>query len=542
MYNEFQTKTPYESDECLSKGICSVNSTLSSIQEVMLLYLKELSFYLLRLKGFGVTNESIKERIIYTLFNIITNAEYNQEQFHDLISRLDEDISQSKILYENFCQKNNAKCDVIKTYFKHSKNFNITEAIKKGEKYFIKKSQTLTPKQKDLFEIMLFLVKSIAIKIVELGRLEKSHEDSYYAVLSMLNSMSLQEFSDEKVEQEIKKFIHIYYEIVVSVFHTQVELYGDITPTEVSFSIVPGKAILVSGSDLRKLERVLKATEGTEINVYTHGVEMLMAHCFPKLHLHPNLKGHYGSGMESSLIDFASFPGAILMSKATLHKIEYLYRGRLFTLDPIAPMGIVKIKGDNYEALIRSALDAKGFSNAEQKPSIRVGFSEDELNKKIDEIVDKITKREIKHLYFIGLANYPASCGKYFEKFFELLPKDCYAISLCCNKNEENIFHLDSFYDSTFLYKIIKRLKEKFSLDQIKTSIFVTKCDKHIIASLIYLKEIGITNVYMCECPPTLVNPVLMKTLQEKFGIKEYSDPQKDIKETLAQQLNNQKG
>lgn len=526
--------TPHECENCMSKGTYSVNPTLTSLQEIILLHLKELSFYLLKLKDFGVTNNTITDSIIETFLCIVTNAEYNQEQFKEIILKLDKYIQESKYLYNDFCQKNNVEAESVKIYFKHGKDFNLTDAIRKGEKYFLKKSSTLTTKQKDIFEIMLFLLKSICIKLLELKRLGKEQGEGYYALLSMLNTMNFLDFSEERARDEIKKFIRIYYETVRNVFYAQIELYGELTENEVSFSSEPGKAILVSGSDFKKLELVLKAAENTDISVYTHGVEMLMAHAFPKLYSHPNLKGHFGKGISTSLIDFTEFPGPILMTKATLERAEYLYRGRLFTTDPIPPPGVIKIKDDDYEPLIKSALNSEGFAVGMQKPSMHVGFLENELDKKLDEISEKVKSKEIKHLYIVGLTSHPDSCMKYFDRFFEILPDDCLALSLCCNKHEKNIFHLDSFYDPTFLYKTLKRLKQELPLEEINMTVFVTKCDKHIIASLIYLKEIGIKHVYTTKCPTSMVNPALMETLEEMFDIKEISDPQTDLRETLA--------
>lgn len=533
--HEYQMMS-YEPDECLSKGICSVNPTLSSVQEVILLYIKELSFYLLRLKNLGATNETIKETVLYALFNLVTNADYNQEQFHELIVKLYDYIYQSKILYEKLCLEKNITIETSKSYFKYSKNFSLTDAIRKGEKYFIKKSHSFTPKQKDLYDIMIFLGKSMGLKIIELQRLGKPYDEAYYAILSLFNAITPGVFSEEETMEEIQKTITIYYSLVREVFYTQIELYGEIEQNKVSFSTSPGKAILFSGSDFKKLELVLKATEGTKIDVYTHGLEMLMAHAFPKLSSHPNLKGHFGTGMESSLVDFASFPGPVLMTRGTLQKIEYLYRGRLFTLDPIAAPGVIKLKDSDFDPLIKSALESKGFTRIEERPSIPVGYSKKDLFEKIDDIIKKIREKEINHLYIVGLLNAPNLIYKaYFEKFFNLLPDDAYVLSLCCPINTEKVFHLDSFYDYSLFYKIINKLNKELGIPNIKLNLFLTRCDKHTISNLIYLKHLGIKNVFMCKCPQTLVSPSIIKTMQEIFDIKEMTDPQKDLEETLKE-------
>lgn len=534
MYNEFGAIFE-ESTECLTKGICSVNPTLSSLHEVILLYLIGVSFYLTKLENSTIVNkEDIKSDILYAFFTIITNTDYSQDIFQNIITKLYDYIVQLKVLYEKECVEQNREVLPLKAYFKYSKKYNLTEAIRKGEKYFIKKTQSLSQRQKDLYEIAVFICKSMGIKLIELDKLGKSHDASYFTILSLLNSLSPGHFSETIIKQEIEDAIEVYYDLARTVFYRQIELYGEMNLTEVPFSTEEGKAILVSGFDFKQLDMVLDMVEGTDINVYTHGLEMLMAHSFPKLHSHKNLKGHFGTSLESSLIDFASFPGPILMTKCTLQRIDYLFRGRLFTFDPIASMGIVKLNDDNIEPLIKSASESKGFTRLQTKPSLKVGFNEKELNKLMDNIINKIKKNEIKHLYFVGLSNAPNFLYKeYFTKFFELLPKDSFALSLGYNISGENVFHLDSFYDYTLMYKCIKRLRENFSIEDLNLHMFLTKCDKHTISNLLYLKHIKIKDVYVCKCPPTLISPSLVTTLQEVFGVKEFSDPEKDIKETL---------
>ena len=533
MYNEFKIMFE-EGDECLTKGICSVNPTLSSLHEIILLYLIGVSFYYTKLDDSQIVNKNdIKNALLYSLFTIITNADYTQELFHSIIVKLYDHIMQLRALYEKLCAEKNLEMQPLKTYFKYSKDFDLTDAIRKGEKYFIKKSQSLSVRQKDLYDIAIFLCKNIGIKLIELKKIGKDNEKSYGTILSLLNSLNPGNFSEESIKQVLENGIEVCYDLTKTIFYTQVELYGEMTMTDVSFSTEVGKAILVSGFDFKQLEMVLDAVEGTDINVYTHGLEMLMAHSFSKLHSHKNLKGHFGAGLESSLIDFASFPGPILMTKGTLQRIDYLFRGRLFTFDPIAPMGVVKLK-DNIEPLINSAHESKGFSHSQTKPSMKVGFNEKEILKLMDNIIDKINKKEIKNLYFVGLCNAPNFAYKeYFTKFFELLPKDSFVFSLSYPLNGENVFHLDSFYDYTLVYKCLKKLRENFSMNNLNLHMFLTKCDKHTISNLLYLKHIKIKDVYMCKCPPTLIGPSIITTLQEVFGVKEFSEPKTDIEKTL---------
>lgn len=531
-YN-YQSIVP-ECSGCTNRGFCSVSSTLSSVQEIILLYLRELSFYLLKLKPYGITNERIKEDFISTLFNIICNIEYSQETFHTLIENLYNYIYQSKILYEQTCTEKNITPERNKSYFKYSKNFSLTDAIRKGEKYFLKKNTSFSPRQKDFHEITLFLAKSICVKLIELQKMDKDYDIAYYEILKLFNELISTECGEEEFKIQIEESIRIYYGLIKRVFYQQIKLYGKPTKAEVNFSTHLGHAILVSGSDYKKLENVLKATEGKNINVYTHGPEMLMAHSFPKLNSHNNLKGHFGTSIDSSLIDFASFPGPILMTKGALHKMEYLYRGRLYTLDPVAPSGIIRIENDNYEPLIKSALETKGFVSSQKKPPMIVGFDGDEVESALNDVIKKIKNKEIKNLHIIGLLNTPNIAYKeYFQTFFSLMPKDNFVISICCPLKAENVLNLDSFFDYSLFYQIIKKLKMNLNFAEISMTVFVTRCDKHTIANLIYLRKIGIKNIFLCKCLPSLITPNLLSTLENVFDIKQITTPQKDLNDIL---------
>ena len=66
------------------------------------------------------------------------------------------------------------------------------------------------------------------------------------------------------------------------------ETYGIPAPARVSMTIEKGPFIVISGHDLHDLEQLLKQTQGTGINIYTHG-EMLPAHAYPNLRKYPHL-------------------------------------------------------------------------------------------------------------------------------------------------------------------------------------------------------------------------------------------------------------
>lgn len=534
MYDYYKN-APCEYDEFMVRGMCAINPSQSSLQEVTLIYLKELAYYLVKLKEFGANNEVIKSTIIEAISGIIVNIDYNEEQFKKLIFTLSQDLSEAKTIYADLSKKNNVEPMFVKSYFKHTADFSLSEVVKKGEKYFIQRNIDFTSEQKNLYDIMILLIKRLCFKIIQVKSYKKNYDKAYDTILTLLNALNCDDIKIKKIKSLIEESTQEYHNLLNILYKAQEEAHGKRQSVYISFAPRNGKALLVSGIDMTQLESVLKATKGKGVDVYTHGITMLMAHTLAKFKKYPNLVGHYGKGAENSLFDFASFPGAILMTKYLFQKVEYLYRGRLFTTDSFAPAGIIKIKNNDFEPLIQAALTAKGFTKAEQKVIKRVGFKQKEMEEKVQDVVTKMITKKIKHLYIIGLLNEEDDYKEYFDKFLKILPKDCFALSLSHNKNEENILHIDSFYDYLFIYKVLGEINERKSLNELNITIFITKCDQSSLTNVVNFINIGIKNIFLCKCVPTLLNPALAQTIRRTFGINEFSTPEQDLKKTLSE-------
>lgn len=523
-----------EFDEFFSRGICATNPTLSALQEVILIYLKELSYYILKLKKFGANNEIIKEHIIEAISGIITNVDYNENQFEYIVSLLIQDLNQAKSLYMSLYTSHQIEGEFIKSYFKHGKNINITDIIKKGEKHYIYRNTEYSSEQQAFFDLVILFIKRICLKIIQIKSYNKDYEKAYTTILELFNALNFEINGLADIKTIIENCDTEYYDLLKRYYEAQEEAHGKRESVYIPFSPRNGKAILVSGVDMTQLEAVLEATKNKGIDVYTHGITMLMAHTLSKFREYPHLVGHYGKGSENSLFDFAAFPGAILMTRYLFQKVEYLYRGRLFTTDSFAPNGTVKIVNNNFEPLIKAALESKGFTKQEQKTILRVGFRQKEMEEKIEDVMQKMAENKIKHLYFIGILNNGNEYKTYFDKFLALMPKDCYAVALSHDQNEENILHVDSFYDYLFIYKIFEKFKEIKPLEDLKITVFITKCDQYTITNIVNLIKMGIKSIYLCKCVPTLVKPSMVETMRKIFGIHEFSTPEEDLEQTLT--------
>lgn len=534
MTNSYQTDAQIKYDEFIAQGIFSINPAVSSLQEIILIYLKELAYYLLKLKDFGATNDIIKDSVIEAISGMIANVDYNQVQFQKIITILANNLNQAKLLYKKLCAENKQEEEFLKVDFKHPKEIDINEIIKRGERCYIKRNMYCSPEQKNLFDIIVVLIKRICMKIIQIKSYNKDYEKAYETILILLNTFNFEDISTEEIKSIIQKADLEYYNLLKTLYEVQEAVYGPRESVYIPFSPRAGKAILVSGIDMTQLEAVLNATKNKGVDVYTHGRTMLMAHTLSKFREYPHLVGHFGKDEDNSLFDFAAFPGAILMTRYLFQKVQYLYKGRLFTTDNYAPAGIVKIKDNNFEPLIKAALCAKGFTKKQQEVIERVGFRRKVLEDLAVSLTEKMEKNEIRHLFFIGVMRHGDQYKDYFNKFFELLPKDCYAISLSAEKNEENVLHVDSFYDHLLIYQVLQQFNEIKPINQLNITIYITKCDQYTITNIINFINMGVKNIYMCNCIPTIINPAMADTIKKIFGIKSFSTPEHDLEEILS--------
>lgn len=520
-------------DECIAKGICSIGPALSFLHEIIISYLKELSFYLLKLKELGIDNERIKENLIETISGLIVNVDYSQEQFSKITKRLYEELILAKEMYIATCNRNETRPKTIKSNLKPPKS-NLSEAIKQGQKLFNKKNEKYSTEQKKIFELIFMVIKSICIHLVELKELEIKSDEGHTAIVSLFNAMNFQESSVKILNETVKKFVDLDYRLLMKLHETREEKYGEIVPSEVSLSTRPNKAILVTGTNIKELELLLRATEGKNIDIYTHG-HMIMAHAFPKLKGFPHLVGHFGKGIETYLLDFAAFPGAIFMTRHSFQRVENLYRSRVFTTDIVAPKGVMTIKNTNFEPLIEAALSSRGFNNVHENASIRIDLHEKQALEEISKIETKIKNKEIKHFFAIGISNQTKMQKDYFEKFIKLLDNESFALSFSYSNGENNVLRIESDYGFPLLYKSLEILTKNMSMEELNPIILFTRCEVHTISNLLNLKFMGIKKIYFTECSPHLVNPALIETIREMFDIKKYTNPEDDFKAMIAE-------
>ena len=530
-FNNF-ISSDYEFNECTSRGACSVSPDITSLQEVILIFLRQLAFYELKLSSMDVQQFKNKDVLIEGVMSLENTKEYTQDQLLEIISGLYSDLVKTRRLYTKTCNERDIKCEDLKFALKLSPQMTLAAIIKEGEKAFLEKYKKISPAQKNITEILILVIKSVCANLIVLQSYAPIENSSYITVLKGLNLLNQTRVSLDKIKKMIDELAKTDLELISLRNKLQIKTYGKVSQKSVSLSTRPGKAILVSGRNFQNLYDILEATKHASIDIYSHS-DLLIAHSFEAFNKFNHFKGHYGNCMENCVLDFATFPGAILLTKNSAQNLEYLYRGRLFSAEKLPPKGVVQIKDNDFTPLIESANDAKGFAKGREMGQIEVGYNYDVLMAEIEKISEKFKSGEIEHIFFIGMSNYSAAQNEYFTKLLKLLPKKTFVISFSYHNDADNILYINLVNNLPLAYNLLHEISEKLPLDDERVTFFLTKCDANSVSNMISLKNLGAKNIYLSKCPPMVISPTILSTLSTLYNIKNTTYPVNDLENIL---------
>ena len=279
-----------------------------------------------------------------------------------------------------------------------------------GERELKERVNHIKPDILNMYKILFILAKSLCINILNLESLDMYLEKGYKTILMILTSIDLAYRDASDIKSLVEYVVQVDNFMMRKLRNVQEKRYGYQRESEVSYSTEPGKAVLVVGSNIRELDIILESLKDSEIDVYTHD-EMMVAHTFPYFSQYHNLKGQYGHGLSNCLIDFATFPGPIILTRHSLFNVEHLYRGLLFTTDNICSKGVIPIKNKDFSEVIKSAEESKGFKTGKKCESVNIGFSTPNL---LRNLFDSI--QDYSRVIILGQGTISMEQQAYFEK------------------------------------------------------------------------------------------------------------------------------
>ena len=517
-----------DTNECTSRGACSVSPSIASMEEVAILFLQQLAYYILKLENFGASNNKIRFEIITTLASLISLNEFSEKQLHTIIVNEYFMLEEVKKTYNQLCKEKNIVPQDIKRISKFNASTTVAQTIALGEKLFLEKYNKISTEQKNLIEILMIIIKSVSLNLIKLNDFNEFDSEIYHEILKTLDIFNDKKLQNKQVMENISKLAMLDYKLQLKISELLLKTCDGISKVEVSHSTTKGKAILVSGNNFFDLLKILEETKDKDIDIYTHS-NLLITHALNKFHQFKNLKGHYGDNTENCILDFATFPGSILLTKNSKNNTEYLYRGRLFSNDYIVPNGVIKIENDNYDELIEAAENAKGFSKGKTKENTILGFNEQEIETQIDTIIEKLNNGNIEKLYIIGIDPHSQIQKEYFKEFLTKLKPKEFAISFSYESKKDNVLTINIGNYIPLASAILKKLFDKYPLSSNKIVFLFTTCDVMTISNIIILKNKDAKNIHMAKCQPTIINPSVFETFSNTYSIKTTTNPENDL-------------
>jgi hydroxylamine reductase len=331
-----------------------------------------------------------------------------------------------------------------------------------------------------------------------------------------------------------------------------VECFGAPSPTKVFEGTKSGPGILVTGHDLVDLAALLRQTEGTGINVYTHG-EMLPAHMYPELRKHAHLAGHFGGAWQKQRLEFSKFTGPVLATTNCVLIPRDSYKDRLFTTRVTAVPGGKRLQGDDFFSVIECAKKCEPLRDMPAGEST-IGFHQSVVLGLADKIIEAVKAGNLRHFFLIGGCDGAEPGRNYFSEFARHTPKDSIILTLGCGKyrireNEYGTIELNGSGPIPRLLdmgqcnnaygaiQVASALAKAFdcTVNDLPLTIVLSWFEQKAVAVLLSLLALGVKGIRIGPAAPAFVTPNVFRVLQDKFDLKLTGrDPRADLQECLA--------
>ena len=322
--------------------------------------------------------------------------------------------------------------------------------------------------------------------------------------------------------------------------------YGHPVPTKVPLGAKKGKAILVSGHDLKDLEEILKQSEGKRIYVYTHG-EMLPAHGYPELKKYSHFYGHYGTAWQNQQKEFKEFPGAILMTTNCLQRPLDNYKENIFTTGLVGWPNIAHITDKDFSPVIEKALELPGFPEDTDGKSVMVGFARNTILSVADKVIDAVKTKKLRHIFLVGGCDGAKPGRNYYTEFVEKTPDDTIILTLACGKfrffdkdlgtlgDLPRLLDVGQCNDAYSAIKVATALADVFGVgvNDLPLSIICSWYEQKAVAILLTLLYLGIKNIRLGPSLPAFITPNILDVLVKNFNIMPINTAEKDLKAIL---------
>jgi hydroxylamine reductase len=534
----YQCEQTAQGKGCTQMGVCGKNSDVAALQDLLVYALKGLSIVAVEGRKRGIYDREIDRFVCEATFSTLTNVNFDPERIAELIHKT--------VAYRDKLNRL-VKAKLPDDMVNFVPSNDITELVKQGEKVGIKSESDTGSDVHSLRWTLIFGLKGISAYADHAAILGKEDEGVYAFIekgfaAAANPSLGLNDYLG--LVMEAGKTNLRAMELLDA---ANTSAYGNPVPTKVPLGHKKGKAILVSGHDLKDLELLLKQTEGKGIYVYTHG-EMLPTHGYPNLKKYSHFYGHYGTAWQNQIREFYSFPGAILMTTNCIQRPAPTYIGNIYTTGLVGWPGVTHIADKNFSPVIKKALEMPGFTDDKESGSVMVGFGHDAIMNVAPKVIDLIKTKKIRHFFLVAGCDGAKPGRNYYTEFVEKVPKDCVVLTLACGKfrffDKElgdiegipRLLDIGQCNDAYSAIQVAVALSKAFGVgvNELPLSMILSWYEQKAVAILLTLLSLGIKNIRIGPSLPAFLTPNVLKVLVDNYNITPITTPDADLKAILG--------
>ncbi|MDE2390015.1 MAG: hydroxylamine reductase [Rhodospirillales bacterium] len=527
-----------------AKGVCGKDEVTADLQDLLIYQLKGLGELSQRLHQHGTPDWAADSFILYALFTTLTNVNFNRVVFTGLIA----EAAQLRDRLRAVLEATGEALHGLSAAAHFAPAADLTGLLAQANIASVRAGLELVGEDViGLRALILYGLKGVAAYAHHAEVLGEKREEIYAGIAHALDFLAHDPADIPTLLEEALALGRLNLIVMEALDAANTGNFGMPTPTQVRTTPVQGKAILVSGHDLRDLHNILEATKGGGINVYTHG-EMLPAHGYPLLHAYPHLAGNYGGAWQNQQQEFTDFPGPIVMTSNCLIEPRPSYRNRIFTAGPVGWPGLRHIQNDDYAQVIQAAQAMPGFTETAAGKTILVGFAREAVLGAAETVIEAVKSGAIKHFFLIGGCDGAAPGRNYYTDFADHAPADTVLLTLGCGKYRFNahefgnigslprLLDVGQCNDSYSAIQIASALAGAFGcgVNDLPLTLVVSWFEQKAAAVLLTLLALGLRNVRLGPSLPAFLTPTLLNVLVETFGVQPITNAEADIAAALA--------
>lgn len=541
----FQCQETAHNTGCTKIGVCGKTPEVSDLQDLLLYLTKGIAQYTTRLRDERqIELPEANLFIINGLFMTITNANFDGPRFEKeiILAQQVRDAARERAINEGI-DVSDLSCGCATWH-----GTTLAAMLEKAKTVGV-----LSTKDEDirsLRELLMYGLKGMAAYAEHAYNLG-SQDQSIVAFLQRALVATTQELSGDELTALVLECGQYGVKVMALLDEANTSRYGNPEITKVSLDVRDNPAILISGHDLRDMEDLLKQTDGTGVDVYTHS-EMLPAHYYPAFKKYKHFVGNYGGAWWQQTRDFESFNGPVLFTTNCIvpPRSNATYTDRIYTTGAAGFEGFPHIGGrtadgmKDFSAIIAHAKRCASPTSIE-KGEIVGGFAHAQVFALADKIVEAVKSGAIRKFFVMAGCDGRMKGRSYYTDFATALPKDTVILTAGCAKYRYNKLPLGDINgiprvldagqcnDSYSLAVIALKLKEVFELNDINElpiAYNIAWYEQKAVIVLLALLSLGVKNIHLGPTLPAFLSPNIAKVLVDNFGLAPIGTVDEDMK------------